>query len=562
MTNAASHAVARYGRPDYFLTFTANPNWSEIKANLRPGETAANRPDLVARVFRARFKKILRVLTKDHVLGKAIAWTYVIEFQKRGLPHAHLLLIVAAADKPDTPAKIDRAVCAEIPDRLRDPTLYDLVANHMVHGPCGALNPSCPCMKDGLCTKYYPKPWREETVVNLNGFPAYRRRELHPLPTVAKGVLDGRSIVPYNAFLLELWDGHLNVEVCTSIKAVKYLYKYTYKGPDRACFEHVVDEVTDFLDARYVGAPEAAWRLFEFELHGRSHPIERLPVHLPLHQAVYFQNGHEQECVRQAMSRTTKLEAWFELNSAKDVDPLTQALSHSLRYFELPDYFTWDSVACKWWPRKRRARGGNVIGRMTYVKPSAGEQFYLRLLLLHVLGSQALSWFALKACAEEGGEPSFQAKARMMGLLHDDHETLQMLEEACRVIKSIHKLCELFCEALVWLDVHDKPSLWTVFLDYLCRHHKQVCATLVYDCVQDHLAKYHLSMQMFDICQPAVSDETAPALGVQDEYQLELRRPEEMRKEKTLHDSLMLNDDQLTVPVPLAKISGSCVHRP
>ena len=51
--------IARYGKPDLFLTSTANPSWPEIQNNLRPGETASNRPDLVARVFRAKLRKLL-----------------------------------------------------------------------------------------------------------------------------------------------------------------------------------------------------------------------------------------------------------------------------------------------------------------------------------------------------------------------------------------------------------------------------------------------------------------------------------------------------------------------
>ena len=263
--------VSAKGRPDLFITATANPNWPEIQRNLRGGETAANRPDLVSRAFRGRLKRLLHALTKENILGRVIAHTYVIEFQKRGLPHAHILIILAADDKPSSPSKIDHIVSAEIPDPDRDPKLYALVNRHMIHGPCGALNPYCPCMQDGLCTKHYPKAWRAETVVNVNGYPAYRRRETSLPRTVANGLLDSRSVVPYNAYLLELWEGHLNVEVCTSVKAVKYLYKYTYKGPDRACFEKCHDEVSEFLDTRYVGAPEAAWRLLEYELHGRSH---------------------------------------------------------------------------------------------------------------------------------------------------------------------------------------------------------------------------------------------------------------------------------------------------
>ena len=96
------------------------------------------------------------------------------------------------------------------------------------------------------------------------------------------------------------------MEVCTSLKAVKYLYKYSYKGPDRACIERSRDEVQELLDSRYIGAPEAAWRLLGYELHGKSHVVERLPVHLPLSQYVQFEVGRESERVDQALTKDTK----------------------------------------------------------------------------------------------------------------------------------------------------------------------------------------------------------------------------------------------------------------
>ena len=123
--------VSRFGKPDFFITMTANPSWPEILANLRPGETAADRPDLVARVFHAKLTALLKVLTKDHYLGRAVGWTFVIEFQKRGLPHAHILLIVRGEDKPMTPQMIDELVSAEIPDPITQASLYRLVETHM-----------------------------------------------------------------------------------------------------------------------------------------------------------------------------------------------------------------------------------------------------------------------------------------------------------------------------------------------------------------------------------------------------------------------------------------------
>ena len=54
------------------------------------------------------------------------------------------------------------------------------------------------------------------------------------------------------------------------------------------------DEMQTFVDARYVSAPEAAWRLFEFPMHQQSHTIVHLAVHLPDQQNVYFHHGEEE----------------------------------------------------------------------------------------------------------------------------------------------------------------------------------------------------------------------------------------------------------------------------
>ena len=349
--------VARFGKPDFLITITANPAWKEVTANLRPGETASDRPDLVARVFHSKLKALLQLLTKDGFLGHAVAWTWVVEFQKRGLPHAHILLIVRAEDKPTTPEHIDALVSAEIPDSVSHPHLFRLVETHMVHGPCGHLNPACPCMQDGICTKNYPKSFVPETRVKEGGYPQYRRRETSPLRTVKNGLLDTRSIVPHNILLLETFECHINVEVCTSIRAVKYLYKYTYKGPDRACLERSIDEVAQFVDSRYCGAPEAVWRLLAFPLQGRSHHVERLPVHLPLSKNVTFEVGSEADAVSSALLRRSKLEAWFTLNSnAAKLDARTASLVRSLRYPDIPRYFLWDTKSCSWIKRQRTSK--------------------------------------------------------------------------------------------------------------------------------------------------------------------------------------------------------------
>ncbi len=46
-----------------------------------------------------------------------IAGIYVIEFQKRGLPHAHILIFFAEDCKPHTVEDVDRMISVELPNR-------------------------------------------------------------------------------------------------------------------------------------------------------------------------------------------------------------------------------------------------------------------------------------------------------------------------------------------------------------------------------------------------------------------------------------------------------------
>ena len=50
------------GKPNLFITFTCNPTWPEIQAELLPNQSAVDRPDLTARVF--NLKVILFALSR------------------------------------------------------------------------------------------------------------------------------------------------------------------------------------------------------------------------------------------------------------------------------------------------------------------------------------------------------------------------------------------------------------------------------------------------------------------------------------------------------------------
>ena len=102
------------------------------------------------------------------------------------------------------------------------------------------------------------------------------------------------------------------MESCASVKSVKYLYKYVYKGYDstnivvtlnKECNQSKdFNEIKQYLDLRYVSAHEATWRLFEFKMHQQSHTICRLAVHCENEQTVYF----DQNNVEEALSKQEK----------------------------------------------------------------------------------------------------------------------------------------------------------------------------------------------------------------------------------------------------------------
>lgn len=103
------------------------------------------------------------------------------------------------------------------------------------------------------------------------------------------------------------FNAHINVEVCASVKSVKYLYKYVYKGHDAASIKMQAqtgvihhDEILHFLEDRYVSAPEAMWHLNKFCMSDKSHSVIRLAVHLPDHQHIFYKEGQENEALAQA----------------------------------------------------------------------------------------------------------------------------------------------------------------------------------------------------------------------------------------------------------------------
>ena len=151
----------------FFITITCYAGHKDIVNNIFPGQSAANRPDIMSRVFKLQMKEFHHDLFHRGVLGNAVAWLYSYEQQARRLWHCHNSLKVSENISVEL---LDKLVTCEIPDIEADPELYNLVAKFMVHGPCGHLNPSSPCMvvnkdKKIACCFQYPKPYCENTIL-------------------------------------------------------------------------------------------------------------------------------------------------------------------------------------------------------------------------------------------------------------------------------------------------------------------------------------------------------------------------------------------------------------
>lgn len=216
---------------------------------------------------------------------------YTIEFQKRGLPHTHILVFLDQKSRILESKDIDKIISAEIPDKHASPELFEVVVACMIHGPCGGQRKNSPCMVNNKCSKNFPKNFVPTTTIDSHGYPVYRRRDNGVYVQKGDAILDNSFVVPYNAKLLLKYNAHINVEWCNQSRSIKYLFKYINKGHDRvtatfyesandASNQDIVDEIRMYYDCRYLSPCEAVWRIFSFDINYRDPSVERLMFHL------------------------------------------------------------------------------------------------------------------------------------------------------------------------------------------------------------------------------------------------------------------------------------------
>ncbi|GJX23283.1 hypothetical protein Tco_0227728 [Tanacetum coccineum] len=166
-----------------------------------------------------------------------------------------------------------------------------------------------------------------------DGYPFYRRRDLKVQEVKGKFTYDNKS------------------------KAIKYLFKYFNKGPDRATFviqENVqkvahgqpekvvaVDEIKNYLNYRYLAPCEAVWRLFSFDIYYSYPSVMELNFYLEDQHAITLRDSQNLlALLNREDIKITMFTEWFELNKH---DPTAKELT----YAEIPKYYVWHEDSIK-----------------------------------------------------------------------------------------------------------------------------------------------------------------------------------------------------------------------
>nr|GEY73331.1 uncharacterized protein [Tanacetum cinerariifolium] len=405
-----------------------------------------DRPEVVSRVFKMKVDTLIKDLKTNKLFGRVEAVVYTVEFQKRGLPHRHICLFLHANDKLPDPKHIDRVISAKILDKFSDPELYELVSDCMMHGTCGPGHTYSPCMKDKkTCSKKFPRNFCQETTIDEDGYLVYRRCDNGPKHidrVISAKILDKFSDhelyelvsdcmmhdkktcskkFPRN-FCQETTideDGYLVYRRCDNGRTVT---KSRTKLDNRATVV-VVDEEVD------VSSCEAAWRIFQFDIHERTLPVERLPFHLKGEQSAYFVEGScIEDIVNNPSVNETMFTEWMEANKIYDE-------AKELTYVEFPTKFVWKQDIKRWRPRKK----GFCLGRMRHVSPSTGDAYFFRILLNKKKGPT--SWEEIRTVDNELYNTNKDA-CYAMGLLDDDKEYIDGITKArLNMFGNVHGRC-------------------------------------------------------------------------------------------------------------------------
>ncbi|XP_022004510.1 uncharacterized protein LOC110902078 [Helianthus annuus] len=337
---------------------------------------------------------------------------YTIEFQKRGLPHAHICLFLSADSKFPTAKEIDLVISAEIPDKETDAKLFVVPYNPML-------------LKKYQC--HINVEWCNQT---------------GSIKYLFKHINKGPDRVTASVY-----------QTTTTGNVNKENEEMTNK--QKLSNKKEVDEVKAYLDCRYISACEAAWRIFKFDIHYRVPSVEILPFHCEDGQAiVHDDNSNLCDVVSNPTVKMTMFTEWMKCNK---MDPFAR----TLQYIEFPRYFVWIRKERKW---MRRKQPFGAVGRIHYVPPSLGDCYFLRILLNHVIGQ--VSFDDIRTVDGKIYD-TFKDACFARGLLDDDKEYIVAVTEASAW--STSGFLRTFFVMLLMSNTISRPGhFWTQTKSLLC----------------------------------------------------------------------------------------------
>ncbi|GFX74603.1 ATP-dependent DNA helicase [Trichonephila clavipes] len=289
--------------------------------------------------------------------------------------------------------------------------------------------------------KNFPKPHTNDTITDIDGYPKYRRRSTENgghtftmrLPNFPNQVeFDNEWVVPYSPLLSKTYKAHINVELCSSVKSIKYICNYVNKGSDLAIFEvqniNKNDEIARYQMGRYISSNEAIWHILSFPIHERDPAVEHLAIHLENGQRVYV----TEENVLQRAFEAPKTTLTEFLHCVKNLMFLANSRRH------------WCIFKAK------------TLGRLYTVHPKQRECFYLRLLLVNVPGPTS---FEFLRTVNGRVFNTYQDACRELQLLEDDNHWDLTLADAA-LTSTPNNIRQLFAIILTTCYPSQAQTLW------------------------------------------------------------------------------------------------------
>ena len=183
-----------------------------------------------------------------------------------------------------------------------EPLLHDVITHNILHGPCNTYNTSILYIYNKKYKFRFPYTFQKKTIVGNNNKPLYKRLWDSLIFTKLRQsyIYNSKDVVSYNAYFLTHFNAHINVKSYVRYCAIKYTFKYIYKGPNYTTItlkaqaagvrlQQPMDEIKEYVDIQYITTHEALQRIYKYCIYSRFIPMQQLTIHPKGQQFIVIQ---------------------------------------------------------------------------------------------------------------------------------------------------------------------------------------------------------------------------------------------------------------------------------